>query len=603
MFKRFFMNKSLKSRITFLYTIFAVVVIGAITFYAYYFTVNLLKEKENAILNDSIEYLERQISARIEDINEEYINNFENDNFLELYLRSTEKRYSLAEKTKLNNELKNYFFDIKVRNTDLIESIYLVSDGGNVYSDEYNDRFGYNIYSESPYYDEVMENKNKIMYRNLEPDSECFSIIRSFYFMDNESGSTKYPSVGYTSENNEDYSTLIFFLKKSYLQEMIEEEAESRQTSILILDQDKNVVVQEGNLEWLSEEERIMFIEQAKEHSSGNFESQLKKRVGIHIRTIEIMDWEIVYIYDMNILYRQAGEIQKVALLVFALAFLAVILIASFISRTVVEPIQILAKSMDEAVENNMEVSFKPKYNDEIADLGNRFTMLMKRVSGLMIEVKHVEEQKRLEEFKALQAQINPHFLYNTLDMVYWLAKMEKNDNVADIVADLADFFRLSLNQGEDITTVKREIEHVRKYLEIQKMRRDSQFDYKICMDEQISDKKIPKLILQPFIENTLIHGFENLSYQGVIEITVSRKEENIVFWISDNGSGIESDLLEKLNSDMISKDGNKGYAIGNVRDRMRLYAGNESGVCFETNVEKGTKVHIWFPCEFEEDK
>lgn len=600
MFERFFMNRSLKSRITFLYTLFAVAVVGGITFYAYHYTVDLLKVKEASILEDSLEYLEKSISTRISDINEEYINNFDNDNFLKLYLESANEKRDLGGQVDLNNRFRNYFMEMKLRNNDLIQSIEMVGSDQNIYSDEYTPILGYEQFVNSSYYKECMENKNKILYRNLETDADYFSILRSFYFQDNRDGSSAYPGVGYASEDNEDYSTLIFFLKKKYLQSMIEEEARKRQTNILILDQNGNVVVQEGDLDWLTEEEHNVLAKELQENAGGDSSKELEKEwMGIHIRPIELMDWEIVYIYDVNILYRQAGQIRNVALVVFAFAVLAVFLIAQFISRTVADPIQALAKSMDEAVENNMEVAFEPKYNDEIAHLGRRFRVLMQRVAGLMTEVKRVEAQKRVEELKALQAQINPHFLYNTLDMVYWLAKMDSNDEIADLIADLADFFRLSLNKGEDITSVAREVEHAKKYLEIQKVRMDGKFDYEIYLAPEVREERVPKLILQPFVENSLIHGFENIPYQGRIQIEVFREEENLIFCITDNGCGISEKLLDALNRGEMPESESHGYAIGNVRDRIVLYAGNGYGVAFEAGEENGTKVRIWFPCGF----
>lgn len=628
MFKRFFMNRSLKSRIRFLYTLFAVALVAGLTFYVYHFTVELLKEKEASILSDSIDYLEREISARIEDVNEEFLNNFENDQFLKLYQKSVRSKNDVSEQMKLNYEFKNYFFNIKVRNSDLIQSIQMIGSDRNVYADEYNFKFDYDQFISSPYYDNCMEKKNKIQYLDLEPDADYFSILRSFYFVDSAEENTTYPGVGYLSENNDDYSTLIFHLKKKYLQRAIKEEAERRQTNILILDQNGNVVVQEGDGDWLSEENFSTIIKEAKTSEFESFESRAGRRqIQVQMKTIDLMHWDVVYIYDMNLLYQQAGQIRNAAVLIFMFAVLAVFLIASFISGTVVEPLHLLAKSMDEAVENNMEVSFQPKYNDEVADLGRRFCMLMERVSALMSEVKQVEKQKRVEELKALQAQINPHFLYNTLDMVYWMAKIEKKDKIANLIADLADFFRLSLNKGEDITTVEREVEHVRKYLEIQKVRQNGKFDYEIHMEEAVRENRIPKLILQPFVENTLIHGFETISYQGRLQIDAAKEENNIRFCITDNGCGIDKERLAELNRntmdrkengkgtsengtnekgekdqeepDSVLNEKSQGYAISNVRDRIRLYAGNGYGVQFDETVEQGTRVVIWFPCEF----
>lgn len=606
MFKRFFRNRSLKSRITFLYTLFAVAVVGAITLYAYYFAVNLLKKQEISILNDSIDYLEKSISARIRDINEEYINNFTNGQFLRMYLESMEPEQSLAQGIELNYEFMNYFADMKARNSDLVESIQLITSENKVYSDEYTPKLTGVQFAESSYYSACMDQKNRILYCNPEPEDDCFCILRSFYFLNDDEGGSAYPGVGYLSENDEDYSALIFFLKKKYLRKMIQEEAEKRQTSILILDQDGNAVIQEGDMDWLSGENNngVLANRSGGEESEFFYEEAYDGgmelgRANIHIRTVDLMDWDIVYLYDMNHLYRQAGEIRNAAIIIFAFAFLAVFLIAAFISGTVVKPIHALAKSMDEAVENNMEVQFQPEYNDEIAGLGRKFCLLMQRISALMAEIKRVEQQKRAEELKALQAQINPHFLYNTLDMVYWLAKMNGSDDIADLIADLAGFFRLSLNKGEDITSVEREVEHVRKYLEIQKVRMDGKFEYEIEMQQEIREEKVPKLILQPFVENTLLHGFETITWKGKIRIDVRREGGNLVFYIEDNGSGISPELLQELNQTHGTADQKPGYAVGNVRDRITLYAGSQYGVRFDTETVCGTRVCIWFPCGF----
>ena len=213
---------------------------------------------------------------------------------------------------------------------------------------------------------------------------------------------------------------------------MIKEEAKKRNTNVLILDEEGNVIVQEGNMDWMPQDDDGTLMQEMKDHLSEKYQGELKKgRIGVHMRPVSIAHWSIVYVYDMNILYKQAGQIRDAAWIIFGISVVVVFLIASFISGTVVKPIRVLGKAMDDAVENNMQVTFVPKYNDEIANLGRRFSALMKRVSELMVEVKRVEEQKRAEELKALQAQINPHFLYNTLDMVYWLAKMDHDDKIA----------------------------------------------------------------------------------------------------------------------------------------------------------------------------
>ena len=595
--KRFFMNTSLRMRMIVLYTLFAVILVGGITLYSYHFTVDLLKKKEMAILSDSLEYLEKDISTQVKGINGEFINIFSDNQFIDLYRNSVSGMKTPVQKVELSSELTNYFMDIKIRNSTQLDDVYLFQNG-EVYSSEYRPEYDWAQFQRSVYYDVCMENKNRILYGDFEPDKEYFSIVRSFYYTNGENSVN--PDVGYLSEENEDYSVLIFRLKKSWLQKQIQKEAVKRQTSVMIFDNQGDVVVSEGSIDWLTEEDVDALTDEIRSNTSGIFEGELiEGRVGINIRKIDLVDWSIVYLYDMNILYRQAKQIQTAAVFIFVISVVIVIGIASFISRTVVTPIRTLAKSMDEVVDNNMVVTFVPKYNDEVAYLGRRFAAMVQKAANLIEEVKQAEKQKQIEELKALQAQINPHFLYNTLDMVYWMDKMEGNDSSANLIADLADFFRLSLNKGEDITTVEREAEHVKKYLEIQKRRMDDKFDYQISIDRELVKYSVPKLILQPFVENSLLHGFEGMTEKGKIDILVFREEEDIIIDIADNGCGMSIEKREEINRSRIQGDRNYGYAIENVKARIQLYAGEAYGVWFDTEITRGTKVRICFPMNF----
>lgn len=595
--KKLFMNTTLRTRMIVLFTLFAVILVGGITLYSYHFTVDLLKKKEMAILGDSLEYLEKDISMQIKGINEEFISIFSDDHFIDLYRNSLSRIKTPVQQVELSNEITNYFMDIKIRNNKLLDAVYLFQKG-EVYSSEYRPEYDWAQFQKSIYYDVCMESKNRILYGNFEPEKNYFSIVRSFYYTNGDNSVN--PDVGYLSEDNEDYSVLIFRLRKSWLQKQIHEEAIKRQTSVIIFDKAGDVVVSEGSIDWLTEEDIIALTDEIRRNTSNFFEGEfIEGRVGINIRQIDLADWSIVYLYDMNILYRQAKQIQTVAVLIFVISVIIVICIASFISQTVVTPIRTLAKSMDEVVDNNMVVTFVPKYDDEIAYLGRRFAAMVQKTANLIEEIKLVEKQKQIEELKALQAQINPHFLYNTLDMVYWMNKMEGNDSSANLIADLADFFRLSLNKGEDITTVEREVEHVKKYLDIQKRRMDEKFDFQILLDQTLAKYRVPKLILQPFVENSLLHGFEGMTERGQINIRVYKEGQDIKIDITDNGCGMTIEKRDEINRSHIQGDRSYGYAIENVKARIQLYAGAAYGVWFDTEIVNGTMVRIRFPMNF----
>ncbi|WP_026507205.1 sensor histidine kinase [Butyrivibrio sp. MC2013] len=600
--KRFFLNCSIRTRITFLYTIFAVILISIITCYAYFFATGLLKKQETFILQDSLGYLEKTIYARISSVNAEFIGLFDDDAFTRLYFKASEDISDKSEQIKLDNEIRTYLLSIKLRNHDTLDGIYLYTPSGDVYSSEYRISTDYDSFRSTPYYQAAMDNKNRLLYMN--GNSEDLYMVRSFYYQTSGSNDGPKAVVGYQSDLDKDYSVMVFAFRKKYLTDIMSKEAEKRNTNVLIFDNKGDIIARSGDREGLAGRQEIAVSELLPQKIREDFEGEFEEdRLQIHISKMDLTGWNISYVYNMNLLYRQTGEIRKVAMLLFGLAVIVVFMIASFVSGTVTRPVRSLAKAMDTAIENNMEVEFHTRYHDEVAELGDNFATLMKEVSRLLVEVKRVENQKHAQELKALQAQINPHFLYNTLDMVYWLAKMENEDKIADLIADLADFFRLSLNKGEDITSVRKELDHVSKYLDIQKVRYDDSFDYTIELEEGLEEERIPKLILQPLAENCLIHGFEGIDRKGHIDIKVTCKDDFLLFDVTDNGSGMDSSICRQLNEGeyiTAAKD-NHGYAISNVKERIKLYSKGMGSVFYESQDGMYTKASIRFPLRYRE--
>ena len=216
------------------------------------------------------------------------------------------------------------------------------------------------------------------------------------------------------------------------------------------------------------------------------------------------------------------------------------------------------------------------------------------------IEEQVKAEQKRLRksEFELLQSQINPHFLYNTLDAIIWSAEAGNQKQVVNMVGNLSDFFRLSLNKGKEIVSVKEELQHVRSYLEIQQIRYQDILEFEIDVSPSIDEFKIPKLTVQPIVENALYHGIKNKRGGG--KITVTGKEDGDVFLIQveDNGKGMTEDRLAEVRNALAEgiSDKNIVYGIYNVNERIRLNYGEGYGIFIDSILDKGTKVLITLP-------
>ena len=238
-----------------------------------------------------------------------------------------------------------------------------------------------------------------------------------------------------------------------------------------------------------------------------------------------------------------------------------------------------------------------PSGSYEVEHLGKSIKNMLGRIKVLMSDLVEEHNAKRKSEFDTLQSQINPHFLYNTLDIIVWMIENENSDKAVNIVTALAKFFRISLSKGKNIITVKDEVEHVRNYLMIQNMRFKNRFEYSIDVDEEVLSYSSLKLMLQPLVENAIYHGMEFMDGDGEIDVKVFKEDDSLYFTITDNGLGMSEDMVETL----LSKDfvpSKKGSGIGakNVNERIKLYFGSEYGLKVESEPDEGTKITIHLP-------
>ena len=236
----------------------------------------------------------------------------------------------------------------------------------------------------------------------------------------------------------------------------------------------------------------------------------------------------------------------------------------------------------------------------EVNRLSDSFEHLVKRIQQLMEEVKNEENTLRKTELKALQAQINPHFLYNTLDSISWMCEEGKTEEAVLMVNALAKLFRISISGGQEIIPIDKEIQHAECYLQIQKFRYTNQFDYEFDVDESCKEYLCNKITLQPMIENALYHGL-NMIDEGHIRIGIHEAGDEIIMTVEDNGVG----MTEEQVADLFKNDGTDRHGIGvkNVNDRIKIYFGDKYGISVESELDVGTRVIIRIPKITEEIK
>jgi two-component system sensor histidine kinase YesM len=220
----------------------------------------------------------------------------------------------------------------------------------------------------------------------------------------------------------------------------------------------------------------------------------------------------------------------------------------------------------------------------------------MKQIKELMDRVVVEQNEQKKSELKALQNQINPHFLYNTLDSIVWLVENNKNEAAAKMVCALAKLFRISISKGRNIIKISDEIEHARNYLIIQSFRYQDAFDYEFIVDEKLLDKMTIKLILQPIIENSIYHGLKNKIDPGHIIIKVEQVDENIKFSVTDNGYGMRQEKIDELYQNFKNPNLIDGVGLKNIFQRLIVYYGSEAKLSIKSVLDEGTCISVIVP-------
>jgi two-component system sensor histidine kinase YesM len=247
----------------------------------------------------------------------------------------------------------------------------------------------------------------------------------------------------------------------------------------------------------------------------------------------------------------------------------------------------------------DLTVRFESDYNDEVAQVGFRFNRMLGEIGSLVEEIKLVEQEKRKQEVKALQSQIDPHFLYNTLNTIYWKSEMNDHEDVREMIISLSNLFRLGVNNGHDMTSLDKELTHVEHYLLLQKKNYKRLYSYEIQVaDPSLKERRVPKVILQPLVENTILHGFKDMDADGRIRLTVDADESFLLLEVEDNGSGMD---VERTRERMLAAHtSEQGYALRNVYQRLKLIYGAAAEVELRSRPYKLTTVAIKIPIQGE---
>lgn len=313
----------------------------------------------------------------------------------------------------------------------------------------------------------------------------------------------------------------------------------------------------------------------------------------------EYTKWRTVGVFSLNETLQEVTDIRYYSLLIAGITLVFAVITALFFTSSIVKPLGKLRSLMKSAEEGDLSVRFNSKYNDEIGQLGRSFNNMISEISNLIDMVYVEQKRKREAELKTLQAQIKPHFLYNTLDTIQWMAQGHNAQDIVNIVGALANLFRIGLSKGKEMIPVQEELEHIRSYLIIQKARYEDKLEYELVYDEAVLQHKVLKLILQPLVENAIYHGINSRRGGGLIRLEVQISGGRLLFTIADNGIGLSPAKMQEIN-ELLSggerESSGLGFGIYNVNERIRLSFGSEYGLRYYSVYGEGTQVEVWHP-------
>ena len=374
--------------------------------------------------------------------------------------------------------------------------------------------------------------------------------------------------------------------------------------SYLIADTDGNKKIENdqdvsGNI---SEEEYFQWAEDNKK--GGKVFRIDGKRYLVTASVIPTLDWLMIGLTPVNELTKAGKAMTQIIYVVGIIAALISTFFSLRVSHSVTKPLIYLTDTMKKFGKGDLSVRVPVLYEDEIGILSEEFNKMSEQIRQLVDQVYREQRAKRKSELAALQAQINPHFLYNTLNSVSSLIKMNCPDEAFIMIQAIGTFYRTSLSDGKTLIPLEQEITNIENYIKIQKVRYGNKIEYEIDIENEILQEWIVKLTLQPLVENSIYHGIKEMRGKGIIRIKGWKEKNKVFIQVSDNGLGIPEEKLEEL----FSKDyREKGSAFGlfNIQQRLQIYFGKEYGLTVESKLSQGTKATVCIPVDFkrEEDR
>ena len=580
--RRFFVNLKLRNKLLLAFSVFIILPIVTLTLLSTYLTKYIIEKNAMFSATQSFNQVSDFVSYRIDNIIR-VTNLIANDQLVHSVAERDPNNYPLEEQfenlQKIRQLLSSY------ENETDIRTVRLFLNDQMVHSDEDGDVLGLKSAEQFPWY-QSLSGSQVMLYPSIDPDNsdiQNLSAVRAITSFDN------YQDIkGYV---------MVEFPEKIF-RDMISK-ANSIGGSLTYICNDQYELISSTNKEIQKEfsltPDQMAFVSN---YSDWTYLHMGNEDVFAKVTAIPSTNWSIVTVVPESGIFRDTHLIQNTMVLFMLFLIGIAYLAAVFVTLSLTKRIDLLASKMNAAQQGNFSKAIVySNAKDEIGILIQNFNYMIDRIQTLMAEEKVASQRLRSAELMALQSQINPHFLYNTLDMINWMSyEDDKGEEIRTTLRSLSRFYKLSVNKGRALVSLQDELKHVSLYMQIQNMRLQNAVHLDIRVSEYLQQCGILKITLQPVVENAILHGImEKEDPHGTIIIDAKLSGEDLFITIADDGVGIPSEILATLLNE-VDTSKQHGYGLSNINERIMLYFGEKYGLSIDSQVEKGTLVTVRIP-------
>ncbi len=587
-FLLFYKNTSIKNKLLLLFYIQIVIPLFFISVTSYQKSAEIIEQKSINYSQDILKMIElrfNDLSSSMQVLTLELLY----DSRVYDALRSREYEDNIAMYRRAN-EIRNILRQATLSRSE-IQSICLVTKNRRFFSfDSDNGKTRIDIMLP---YDSAVEaarkGKGKLVWFLEKRDGKVSSIYVTRMVYDRDT----YDEIGLMAIN----------IKKEYLESVYTDLSKESVNNISILSENNEEIIKESDNNGIL---KNFYRQQIK----GNRGFYIDNKAKILVSYVMLKDpaWKIVYHIPLKELYREMDTLKKWVLLILAYGLIILSVLSVLTSVDIITPINRLVEGMKKVEKGNKHEDIELDRNDELGYLSERFNRMSRKIDYLVNRIYKEEIALKEAEIKALQAQINPHFLFNTLENINWMAQLNGVPEISNTVSALAKLMDGSIGRGDRTISLREELEYIDNYMVILKSRYENRLEVVKDLDEELMDIRIPRLMIQPLVENAVKHGIEKSRRKGVISLNAYRKNGHVVFEVADNGTGMTEEDLDFLNARLQedtpimegnrSDQGRKSIGLENVNRRIKLLYGDSYGIEIESSYDEYTKVIVRIPDE-----